>query len=170
MMSAPTTRLEHDLLGNKEVPAAAYYGVQTARALENFHISGVELRLYPNFIKALAMVKLAAAPGSTTGNSAGRLSSRRQCKGTPFGKRAPSVNTTRPVTPSCGTSRDSTATRSWSTAPRCCTAGLGHWTWESWRRSGFIEVDDHTSLSGKARVHFGFVDELARMEARASTA
>ncbi len=60
-MSAPATRLEHDLLGNKEVPADAYYGVQTARALENFHISGVELRLYPNVIKAFAMVKLAAA-------------------------------------------------------------------------------------------------------------
>ncbi len=60
-MSAPATRLEHDLLGNKAVPADAYYGVQTARALENFHISGVELCLYPNVIKAFAMVKLAAA-------------------------------------------------------------------------------------------------------------
>ena len=46
------TRIEKDLLGEKEVPADAYYGVQTARALENFQISGVELRLYPNFIKA----------------------------------------------------------------------------------------------------------------------
>ena len=54
-------RTEHDLLGEKSVPADAYYGVQTARALENFHLSGVELRLYPNLIKALAMVKLAAA-------------------------------------------------------------------------------------------------------------
>jgi aspartate ammonia-lyase len=60
-MSAPATRLEHDLLGAKAVPGDAYYGVQTARALENFHISGVELRLYPNIIKAFAMVKLAAA-------------------------------------------------------------------------------------------------------------
>jgi len=55
------TRLEHDLLGDKQVPADAYYGVQTARALENFHISGVQLRLYPNLIKGLAMVKMAAA-------------------------------------------------------------------------------------------------------------
>ena len=39
------TRLEHDLLGDKEVPADAYYGVQTARGLENFDISGVQLRL-----------------------------------------------------------------------------------------------------------------------------
>jgi aspartate ammonia-lyase len=56
-----TTRLEHDLLGDKPVPVDAYYGIQTARALENFHISGVELRLYPDLIRALAMVKLAAA-------------------------------------------------------------------------------------------------------------
>src|SRR5512147_3088518 len=60
-MSIPATRMEHDLLGEKAVPADAYYGVQTARGLENFHISGVELRLYPNVIKAFAMVKLAAA-------------------------------------------------------------------------------------------------------------
>src|SRR5215471_18091263 len=60
-MSPQPTRLEHDLLGDKHVPADAYYGVQTARALENFHISGVRLALYPDFIKALAMVKLAAA-------------------------------------------------------------------------------------------------------------
>jgi aspartate ammonia-lyase len=37
-MSTEPTRLEHDLLGEKAIPAAAYYGVQTARALENFHI------------------------------------------------------------------------------------------------------------------------------------
>ena len=55
------TRIEHDLLGDKAVPADAYYGVQTARALENFHISGVRLSLYPNLIKAFAMVKMAAA-------------------------------------------------------------------------------------------------------------
>ncbi|HEX9167085.1 MAG TPA: aspartate ammonia-lyase [Gemmatimonadales bacterium] len=60
-MSTSSTRIEHDLLGDLAVPADAYYGVQTARALENFHISGVELRFYPNLIKALAMVKLAAA-------------------------------------------------------------------------------------------------------------
>jgi aspartate ammonia-lyase len=55
------TRIEHDLLGEKAVPKDAYYGVQTARALENFHISGVEMRLYPNIIRAFAMVKMAAA-------------------------------------------------------------------------------------------------------------
>jgi aspartate ammonia-lyase len=60
-MPTPTTRLERDLLGTKSVPAEAYYGVQTVRGLENFHISGVELRLYPDLIRALAMVKAAAA-------------------------------------------------------------------------------------------------------------
>src|SRR5262249_36558254 len=60
-MTTQATRLEHDLLGDKAVPADAYYGVQTARGLENFHISGIQLRLYPDFIKALAMVKMAAA-------------------------------------------------------------------------------------------------------------
>ena len=60
-MSGQPTRLERDLLGEKAVPADAYYGVQTARGLENFHISGVELRLYPDLIAAFAMVKMAAA-------------------------------------------------------------------------------------------------------------
>jgi aspartate ammonia-lyase len=60
-MPHSSTRLEHDLLGDKPVPADAYYGIQTARALDNFQISGVELRLYPDVIRGLAMVKLAAA-------------------------------------------------------------------------------------------------------------
>jgi aspartate ammonia-lyase len=55
------TRQEHDLLGVKAVPKDAYYGVQTARALDNFDISGIELRLYPDLITGLAMVKQAAA-------------------------------------------------------------------------------------------------------------
>ena len=55
-MSDRAERLEHDLLGVKAIPADAYYGVQTARGLENFNISGVQLRLYPDLIKALAMV------------------------------------------------------------------------------------------------------------------
>ena len=59
--SKGSVRVEHDLLGEKQVPGDAYYGVQTARGLENFHISGVELRLYPDLIRALAMVKLGAA-------------------------------------------------------------------------------------------------------------
>ncbi len=60
-MPSANTRTEHDLLGDFHVPADAYYGVQTARALENFKITGQPLSVFPNFIKALAMVKLAAA-------------------------------------------------------------------------------------------------------------
>ena len=55
------TREEHDLHGSKVVPQDAYYGIHTARALDNFNISGIELRSYPDLIRALAMVKLAAA-------------------------------------------------------------------------------------------------------------
>ncbi len=54
-----TTRTEHDLLGAMEVPADAYYGIHTARAMENFPLSG--LRLHPELIRALAVVKKAAA-------------------------------------------------------------------------------------------------------------
>jgi aspartate ammonia-lyase len=58
---AGNTRTERDLLGDKEVPANAYFGVQTARALENFQITGVPISLYPDFIAAIALVKVAAA-------------------------------------------------------------------------------------------------------------
>lgn len=59
------TRTEHDLLGEKQVPAAAYYGVQTARALENFRISGIDMNHYPEFVDAFVIVKLAAARANT---------------------------------------------------------------------------------------------------------
>jgi aspartate ammonia-lyase len=59
--SSRRTRVEHDLLGDKAVPADAYYGVQTARALENFNLSGVPLRQYPDLVVGLALVKQAAA-------------------------------------------------------------------------------------------------------------
>lgn len=55
------TRKEHDLLGDREVPVEYYFGVQTMRAMENFHISRVRLHFFPLFIKALAVVKEAAA-------------------------------------------------------------------------------------------------------------
>ena len=58
-------RVEHDLLGDKEVPADAYYGVQTARALENFQISGRTLQDYPDLIDGYAYVKMAAAMANT---------------------------------------------------------------------------------------------------------
>ena len=59
------TRTEKDLLGEKEVPSDAYYGVQTARALENFQISSIKMDTYPEFIEAYAIVKLAAARANT---------------------------------------------------------------------------------------------------------
>jgi len=59
--SAQEYRTEHDLLGEKQIPANAYYGVQTARAIDNFQISGTPLYRYPELVNALAVVKLAAA-------------------------------------------------------------------------------------------------------------
>ena len=61
LANAQQTRTEKDLLGEKQVPADAYYGVQTARALENFKLSGVLINHYPGFVEAWAIVKLAAA-------------------------------------------------------------------------------------------------------------
>ena len=55
------SRREHDLLGERDVPESALYGVQTLRAMENFAISGVELREFPTLISAIAAVKEAAA-------------------------------------------------------------------------------------------------------------
>ena len=55
------TRIEHDLLGDRAVPAQAYYGVHTLRALENFPISGTAISIYPDLVASLASVKQAAA-------------------------------------------------------------------------------------------------------------
>ncbi len=60
-MSTTSFRTEHDLLGELPVSADAYYGVQTLRAMHNFNLSGVPLSDYPDFIRALAMVKQASA-------------------------------------------------------------------------------------------------------------
>ena len=60
-MSDKATRIEHDLLGDKAVPADAYYGVHTLRAVENFPITGTPISIYPDLIKALACIKEAAA-------------------------------------------------------------------------------------------------------------
>ncbi|MFL5478481.1 MAG: lyase family protein, partial [Gemmatimonadaceae bacterium] len=59
-LSGPTRR-EHDLLGEREVPEGALYGIQTLRAIENFCVSGIELREFPTLVAALATVKEAAA-------------------------------------------------------------------------------------------------------------
>ncbi|ATA72950.1 aspartate ammonia-lyase [Capnocytophaga sp. H4358] len=54
-------RTESDLLGDLQVPFDAYYGVQTQRAIDNFHISGSKMSDFPEFVRAIAYVKLAAA-------------------------------------------------------------------------------------------------------------
>jgi aspartate ammonia-lyase len=60
-MPDTATRREHDLLGERDVPADAYYGIHTLRALENFPITGTPIRHYPGLVDALACVKQAAA-------------------------------------------------------------------------------------------------------------
>jgi aspartate ammonia-lyase len=60
-MTRSAHRVEHDLLGDRAVPAAAYYGVHTLRALENFPITGMPISIYPDLVSALACVKQAAA-------------------------------------------------------------------------------------------------------------
>src|ERR1044071_8119248 len=65
VINAQQTRTEKDLLGEKQIPADAYYGVQTARAIENFKLSGVKINHYPGFVEAWAIVKLAAARANT---------------------------------------------------------------------------------------------------------
>ena len=61
MSQSDEFRIEHDLLGEERIPAAAYYGIQTLRALHNFNITGVPIGHFPELIKALALVKQAAA-------------------------------------------------------------------------------------------------------------
>src|SRR5450432_3859966 len=58
-VAAGATRLEKDSLGTKQIPANIYYGIQTARAVENYPISG--MRAHPTLIRAFGMVKEAAA-------------------------------------------------------------------------------------------------------------
>ncbi len=54
-------RREHDLLGERDVPLSAYFGVQTLRSVENFPISGMPLKNFAHFVDALAMVKKGSA-------------------------------------------------------------------------------------------------------------
>src|SRR6187402_3417036 len=57
----PATRIETDSLGSMEIPADAYWGIHTARALENFPITRRPISVYRDLIRALARVKQAAA-------------------------------------------------------------------------------------------------------------
>ena len=67
MKAIPKTRIEHDSLGEKDVPVNAYYGIQTLRAIENFPISGISPK--KEFISAFAMVKKAAAVANMAAGS-----------------------------------------------------------------------------------------------------
>lgn len=60
-LQAPVTRSEHDLIGDREIPVEAYWGVHSLRAKENFDITGTSLSGNPHLIIALARVKQAAA-------------------------------------------------------------------------------------------------------------
>ena len=65
-MSEQKFRVESDLLGELKVPAEAYYGVQTQRGINNYHISRKKIRDYPDYIIAIAYVKLAAVQTNHT--------------------------------------------------------------------------------------------------------
>jgi aspartate ammonia-lyase len=60
-----STRIEKDMLGERDVPGDAMYGIQTLRALENFPITGVAIREFPSLVEGLATVKAAAALSNT---------------------------------------------------------------------------------------------------------
>jgi aspartate ammonia-lyase len=60
-MTKPATREEHDLLGSRAVPADAYWGVHSLRAVENFPISGQTVATARDLVDALAAIKEAAA-------------------------------------------------------------------------------------------------------------
>ena len=55
-LSRVTTRREHDLLGERDIPSSAYWGVHTMRAVENFPITGVPVGHFPDFVRALVYV------------------------------------------------------------------------------------------------------------------
>ena len=59
-------REESDLIGNKLIPKDALYGINTQRAIENFHISGKTMSEYPNLIKGFAIIKKAAAQANNS--------------------------------------------------------------------------------------------------------
>jgi aspartate ammonia-lyase len=60
-LTQAVTRSEYDLLGNADVPVEAYWGIHTLRAVENFPITGVSVGQFPDFVRALVLVKQAAA-------------------------------------------------------------------------------------------------------------
>ena len=53
-------RIESDLLGEMQVPVEAYYGVQTQRGIDNYKVSNLKMSDFPEYIIAMAYIKLAA--------------------------------------------------------------------------------------------------------------
>nr|WP_244623279.1 hypothetical protein [Bradyrhizobium sp. MOS001] len=70
------SRTEQDFLGQREIADDIYYGVQTIRGKENFHITGIPMNQEPYFVKALGYVKKAAAPTATSARSMRKLRTR----------------------------------------------------------------------------------------------
>jgi aspartate ammonia-lyase len=99
-MRQKNTRTEHDLLGDLEVPTAAYYGAHTARAVLNFPISAVPISSYPSFITALAIVKEAAA---TANLGLGLLSETKPPRSSPPARKSAAAH--------CTTNSSSTSSR-----------------------------------------------------------
>src|SRR5213080_2514850 len=60
-LAGVATRSEHDMMGNADVPANAYWGIHTLRAVDNFPITGVPVGHFPEFVRALVLAKQAAA-------------------------------------------------------------------------------------------------------------
>jgi aspartate ammonia-lyase len=65
-MNRSSSRQESDFLGTRSIPAAAYWGVHTARAVENFPISGQPLSCMPELVRSLAFVTKAAAQANAS--------------------------------------------------------------------------------------------------------
>ena len=72
------TRREHDSLGHRDVPAQAYYGAHTARALLNFPITGMPIAAYPHLVEALAAVKAGRRAGQRRARPAPAADRRRR--------------------------------------------------------------------------------------------
>ena len=77
-MTPTQFRMEHDFLGDREVPADAYYGIQTLRGKENFHITGMPISREPYFVKAFGYVKKAAAMANHASTRTTQLYDRRR--------------------------------------------------------------------------------------------
>ena len=60
-----TVRIEHDLLGDREIPAEVYWGIHTLRAIENFKISTQKISDVPQFVRSMVMVKKATAQANS---------------------------------------------------------------------------------------------------------